>query len=33
MGWWLYLENDPPTSNGIFWCPEIFPSDSTEQYH
>ena len=24
MGWWPYLENDPPTSNGLFWCPEIF---------
>ena len=27
MGWWPYLENDPPTSNGIFWCPKIFSSD------
>ena len=33
MGWWPHLENDPSTSNGIFWCPEIFPSDNTEQYH
>ena len=31
MGWWPYLENDPPTSNRIFWCSEIFSSDSTPQ--
>ena len=24
MGWWPYMENNPPTSNGIFCCPEIF---------
>ena len=33
MGWWPCLENDPPTSNGICWCPEIFSFDSTVQYH
>ena len=33
MGWWPYLENNPPTSNGIFLCPEIFSFHSTAQYH
>ena len=32
MSWWPYLENNPPTNNGIFLCPEISSLETTVHY-
>ena len=33
MDWWPYLENDPPTSNGLFGYPEMYHLDNTALQH